>query len=74
MELRQLRYFAAVAEAGNISRAARKIFLTQPALSRQIKALEEEVGHCLLERHAHDLGPDEPATAGDEDPHERSPR
>ena len=37
-------------------------------------ALEEEVGHCLLERHAHDLGPDEPATAGDEDPHERSPR
>jgi DNA-binding transcriptional LysR family regulator len=39
MELRQLRYFAAVAEAGNISRAAKKIFLTQPALSRQIKPL-----------------------------------
>jgi DNA-binding transcriptional LysR family regulator len=53
MELRQLRYFVAVAETGNISQAAKKIFLTQPALSRQIKALEEEIGHCLLERSAH---------------------
>lgn len=55
MELRQLRYFVAVAETGNISRAAQKIFLTQPALSRQIKALEEEIGQCLLERHAHSV-------------------
>jgi DNA-binding transcriptional LysR family regulator len=55
MELRQLRYFVAVAETGNISRAARKIFLTQPALSRQIKALEEELGQCLLERQAHSI-------------------
>lgn len=55
MELRQLRYFVAVAEAGNISRAARKIFLTQPALSRQIRALEEEIGQCLLERQAHSI-------------------
>lgn len=55
MELRQLRYFVAVAEEGNISRAARKIFLTQPALSRQIKALEDEVGLCLLERQAHSI-------------------
>lgn len=55
MELRQLRYFVAVAEEGNISRAAKKIFLTQPALSRQIKALEEEFGHCLLERQAHSI-------------------
>lgn len=55
MELRQLRYFVAVAEIGNISRAARKIFLTQPALSRQIKALEEEIGQCLLERQAHSI-------------------
>lgn len=55
MELRQLRYFVAVAEEGNISRAAQKIFLTQPALSRQIKALEEEFGQCLLERQAHSI-------------------
>jgi len=55
MELRQLRYFVAVAETGNISRAAQSIFLTQPALSRQIKALEEEIGQCLLERQAHSI-------------------
>ena len=55
MDLRQLRYFLAVAEAGNISRAAKKIFLTQPALSRQIKALEGEIGLCLLERQAHSI-------------------
>ena len=45
----------AVAEEGNISRAAKKIFLTQPALSRQIKALEGEIGQCLLERQAHSI-------------------
>jgi len=55
MELRQLRYFMAVAEEGNISRAAKKIFLTQPALSRQIKALEDEIGQCLLERQPHSI-------------------
>lgn len=55
MELRQLRYFVAVAEERNISRAAQKIFLTQSALSRQIKALEDEIGQCLLERQAHSI-------------------
>src|ERR1051326_2892833 len=55
MELRQLRYFVAVAEEGNISRAAQKIFLTQPALSRQIKTMENEIGQCLLERQAHSI-------------------
>lgn len=53
MELRQLRSFIAAAEDGNISKAAQRLFLTQPALSRQIKALEEEVGVALLERGAH---------------------
>lgn len=55
MDLRRLRYFIAVAEAGNISKAAQKIFLTQPALSRQIKALEDEIGQPLLERQAHSV-------------------
>jgi DNA-binding transcriptional LysR family regulator len=55
MELRQLRHFVAVAEDGNISRAAKRVFLTQPALSRQIKALEEEIGQRLLERQAHSI-------------------
>jgi LysR family transcriptional regulator, benzoate and cis,cis-muconate-responsive activator of ben and cat genes len=55
MELRQLRHFVAVAEEANISRAAQKLFLTQPALSRQIKALEDEIGQCLLERQAHSI-------------------
>lgn len=50
MELRQLRYFLAAAEDGNITRAAQRIFLTQSALSRQIKSLEEELGRPLLER------------------------
>ena len=70
MELRQLRYFMAVAEEGNISRAAKRIFLTQPALSRQIKALEEEIGQCLLERQAHSIR----LTAGRRSPAARGPR
>lgn len=52
MELRQLRYFVAAAETGNISTAAKKIFLTQSALSRQIKALEDGLGRPLFERRA----------------------
>jgi DNA-binding transcriptional LysR family regulator len=55
MELRQLRYFVAVAETGNISSAAKMIFLSQPALSRQIRALEDEIGQCLLERQPHSI-------------------
>lgn len=55
MELRHLRHFVAVAETGSISRAAQKVFLTQPALSRQIKALEEDIGQILLERQAHSV-------------------
>lgn len=55
MELRQIRFFLEVAQAGSISRAAQNVYLTQPALSRQIKALETELGQCLLEREAHSV-------------------
>lgn len=50
MELRHLRYFKAVAESLNFSRAAEKMRVAQSALSRQIRALEDEVGVRLLER------------------------
>lgn len=50
MELRHLRNFLVVAETLNISEAARRIRITQPALSRQIKDLERAVGHDLFTR------------------------
>ncbi len=55
MELRQLRHLLTVGESGSITAAARKLRLTQPALSRQIKALETEPGTALLERGAHSV-------------------
>ncbi len=50
VELRHLRYFAAVAAHGSFNRAAQNLHLTQPALSRQVKDLEEELGVPLLVR------------------------
>jgi LysR family nitrogen assimilation transcriptional regulator len=52
MELRQLRYFAAVARQRHFSRAATTLRVAQPALSRQVGKLEAELGVRLLERHS----------------------
>jgi LysR family cyn operon transcriptional activator len=50
MELRQLRYFAALAEQLNFTRAAETVHVTQSTLSHQIKQLETEIGHRLFDR------------------------
>ena len=50
MTLKQLRYLIAIAEAGSFSAAARRAYIAQPALSRQISLLESELEMQLLER------------------------
>lgn len=52
VELRHFRSFVAVAEEAHIGRAAQRLFLSQPALTRRVQQLEEEVGVALLRRTA----------------------
>jgi DNA-binding transcriptional LysR family regulator len=51
IELRHLRYFVALADAGNFTHAAERMFIAQPTLSQQIRRLEEIVGTQLVQRH-----------------------
>ena len=53
MEMRQLRYFVAVADTLNFSRAAESLFISQSALSKQISDLEKELGVLLFHRSKH---------------------
>lgn len=61
MDVRRLRYFVKVAEAGSFSRAAAVLGISQPALSRQVRLLEEEMGISLLWRDGRGV---RPTTAG----------
>jgi LysR family nitrogen assimilation transcriptional regulator len=61
MNLRQLRYFVGVVEAGNMTRAAEQLHVAQTALGMQIRQLEEDLGVSLLVRHSRGV---EPTRAG----------
>lgn len=56
MEVRTLRYFLEIAREGNMTRAAERLHVSQPTLSRQMKELEEELGRKLFVRHSTSVG------------------
>ncbi len=55
MDLRTLRYFQIVAECGSYSRGSEMLHISQPAVSRAIRLLEEELGQPLFNRHGHGI-------------------
>lgn len=55
MDIRQIRAFLAIADAGSVTRAAEVLHIVQPAVSRQLKLLEEDVGASLFERGRHGM-------------------
>src|SRR5579859_3508234 len=55
LELRHLRYFVALADVGNFTHAAERMFIAQPTLSQQIRRLEEIIGTPLLQRRREGL-------------------
>ncbi|TLS36885.1 LysR family transcriptional regulator [Pseudalkalibacillus caeni] len=55
MNIKQLRYFSTIAEEGQITRAAKKLYMAQPPLSQQLKLLEEELGVKLMQRNGRNL-------------------
>ena len=59
MDFRQLRNFIQVVELSSITAAAERLNIAQPALSRQVKALEEELSVSLLRRHGRGVMPTE---------------
>jgi LysR family nitrogen assimilation transcriptional regulator len=57
MDLRQLRYFVKVVECGNVTRASEALHIAQPAISQQMRNLEQDLGMQLLERSVHGVAP-----------------
>jgi len=57
LDLRQLRYFTQIVESGSLSKASRRLFIAQPALSQQLNKLESEVGKPLFSRSSRGVVP-----------------
>lgn len=63
MELRQLEYFVAVTEEASFTRAAARVHVAQPGVSAQVRQLERELGHALLDRSGRQVTPTEVGAA-----------